>query len=470
MILFNFFFNLFISNSLSFNIPKISILIPIHNITYFNICLHRIIYQKLNNIEIICINDRKNNFNLEDIMKYTYDNRIIILNNLQNNNYINTGLEFISGEYFTIIDSNDLINNKKFENLYKLSKNGYFDVIRTNNYLYCEKKIIEKIILKFLYNKIFYLSKIPIYKIHSFISKGIYKKELINDIKFNFIQTTGIIYKDIYIFFQELFALLNNFNIYKSFIYYKPADDNFLTVNNNNNKLFNMNKDFYELGKYFKKMINKDDIYYNKTIISFFFQNLNIIDNKKNYIKYLYKEIYEILKANISLYNSNEFKNNFLKILYNYGEKIFSDIYIGFNRFYNKYPNISIIMPIYNSENFIKESLNSLINQTFKNFEIICVNDGSTDNTLKILKEFKKKDKRIHIITQNNMGAGFARNIGMKKAKGDYLMFLDSDDIFEQKMLEELFINIIINNVDVVICNSKNFNSENNSFEKNYNI
>ena len=218
-------------------------------------------------------------------------------------------------------------------------------------------------------------------------------------------------------------------------------------------------------------MINKGDIYYNKTIISFFFQNLNIIDNKKNYIKYLYKEIYEILKANISLYNnSNEFENNFLKILYNYGEKIFSDIYIGMNKFYNNYPIISIIMPIYNSENFIKESLNSLINQTFKNFEIICVNDGSTDNTLKILKEFKKKDKRIHIITQNNMGAGFARNVGMKKAKGDYLMFLDSDDIFEQKMLEELFMTIIINNVDVVICNSKNFNSENNSFEKNYNI
>ena len=472
MILFIFFFNLLISYSLSFNSPRISILIPIFNDEHLNNCLNSLICQTLYDIEIICINEGKIKNNLKTIMKFVNDNRIIILNNLNNNNYINTGLEFVSGEYFAIVDSNYLINKNIFENLYKLTKNGYFEVIRTNNYLIYEKKTVEKFILKYIYNKIFYLFKIPNnYNIYPFISKGIYKKELINDIKFKFIQTTGIVYKDIYIFFQELFQILNNFNIHKSFVYYKTTNDNFLTVKDNFNKSFNASKDYYEIGKYFKKMSNKDDIYYNKTVISIFVKNLYIIDNKKIYIKYLYKEIYEILTTNISLYNnSNEFKNNFLKILCNYGDEIFFNIFIGMKRFYKFYPIISIIMPIYNSENFIKESLNSLINQTFENFEIICVNDGSTDNTLNILKEFEKNDDRIHIITQNNMGAGIARNVGMKKAKGDFLMFLDSDDIFKPKMLKKLFKTIILNNVDVVICNSINFNSDNILFEKNYRI
>ena len=375
-------------------------------------------------------------------------------------------MEFASGEYFAIVDSNDLINNNIFENLYKLTQNGYFDIIRTNNYLIYEKKIVDKYkILKFLYNKIFFFFKITNnFKIHSFIWKGIFKKEILFDVKFQSIKTTGKTYKDIFIFFQQLFKLLNELNNYKNFIYYKQTYNNFSLIIEKNNKLFNVNKDFYEIGKYFKKNFNKNDLYFNKTKISIFMKNLNIVNNKRIYIKYLYKEIYEILKTK----TLKEIENKYLKFLYNYGGDIFSDIYVGMNLINKNYPKISIIMPIYNSENFIKESLNSLINQTFKNFELICVNDGSIDNTLNILKEYEKNDERIQIINQDNMGAGIARNVGMKKAKGDYLIFLDSDDIFEQKMLEELFITIITNNVDIVICNSINFNSENFLFEKNY--
>ena len=74
-----------------------------------------------------------------------------------------------------------------------------------------------------------------------------------------------------------------------------------------------------------------------------------------------------------------------------------------------------------------------------------------------ILKEFEKKDERIHIFSQNNTGAGIARNVGMEKSKGEYLLFLDSDDIFEDIMLEELYAKIKQNDNDIVICNSQNF-------------
>lgn len=100
---------------------------------------------------------------------------------------------------------------------------------------------------------------------------------------------------------------------------------------------------------------------------------------------------------------------------------------------------ISIVIPVFNAQKYIKKCLDSLLIQTFSDFEIICVDDGSTDNSFEILQEYQKKDGRIHIYTQNNQYAGVARNNGMKKANGKYLLFLDADDFFCEEMLEKLW-------------------------------
>ncbi len=89
---------------------------------------------------------------------------------------------------------------------------------------------------------------------------------------------------------------------------------------------------------------------------------------------------------------------------------------------------ISIIVPIYNVENYLRKCLDSLVNQTYKNIEIICVNDGSTDNSLNILREYEQIDNRIIIVDKKNGGLSNARNSGLKKVTGEYLMFVDSDD------------------------------------------
>lgn len=116
---------------------------------------------------------------------------------------------------------------------------------------------------------------------------------------------------------------------------------------------------------------------------------------------------------------------------------------------------ISVIIPVYNVERFLEKCLDSILYQTFKDFEVICIDDGSTDNSLSILKSYKKKDKRIKIYTQNNRGAGVARNFGLKKAQGKYIQFLDSDDYFDKKLLEKLFNLAEKNNADLVICSSR---------------
>jgi glycosyltransferase involved in cell wall biosynthesis len=98
----------------------------------------------------------------------------------------------------------------------------------------------------------------------------------------------------------------------------------------------------------------------------------------------------------------------------------------------------SIIIPVYNVAEFLQECLNSVITQTFQDWEAVCVNDGSTDDSCVILKEFAAKDPRFTIISKNNGGLSSARNTGLDAAKGDYILFLDSDDWLEDNALELL--------------------------------
>ena len=96
---------------------------------------------------------------------------------------------------------------------------------------------------------------------------------------------------------------------------------------------------------------------------------------------------------------------------------------------------VSVVMPAYNSEKYIAESIESVLNQTFKNFEIIVVDDGSTDNTRKIISDYK--DNRIRYYYQENLGSGAARNLGLSNSRGNWIAFLDSDDLWNPVKLEE---------------------------------
>jgi glycosyltransferase involved in cell wall biosynthesis len=128
-------------------------------------------------------------------------------------------------------------------------------------------------------------------------------------------------------------------------------------------------------------------------------------------------------------------------------------------------PKISVVVPVYNVEKYLKGCLDSILNQSYKDFEVICVNDGSTDNSLSILEEYAAKDSRINIITQVNQGLGMARNAGIPAANGDYILFVDSDDYIEQGMFEHLA-QQLTSNPDVVIFGAKTLNCKNNRIYK----
>ena len=114
---------------------------------------------------------------------------------------------------------------------------------------------------------------------------------------------------------------------------------------------------------------------------------------------------------------------------------------------------ISIIVPVYNVEKYIDKCINSITNQTYSNIEIIIINDGSTDNSLKICEDLAKNDKRIKLINTSNSGVSHARNTGINNCNGEYIIFVDSDDFIKSSMIETLYKNIKKYKCDISICN-----------------
>ena len=121
---------------------------------------------------------------------------------------------------------------------------------------------------------------------------------------------------------------------------------------------------------------------------------------------------------------------------------------------------LSVIIPVYNVENYLNECLDSVTSQTLDDMEIICIDDGSTDNSPYILKEYQKKDSRIKIITKENGGQATARNLGIKEAQGEYIAFVDSDDFIEPTMFEKLYTKAKDYNLDITMCKIATYNNQ----------
>lgn len=125
-----------------------------------------------------------------------------------------------------------------------------------------------------------------------------------------------------------------------------------------------------------------------------------------------------------------------------------------------KKPSISVIVPYYNSKKYISKCINSILNQTFKDFELILVDDGSTDNSYNLCVSYAQKDERIVLLKKENGGQGTARNMGLDIALGDFIGFVDSDDYIQPNMYEIMYNSCIDHNAELSICGYNTFRSD----------
>ena len=127
---------------------------------------------------------------------------------------------------------------------------------------------------------------------------------------------------------------------------------------------------------------------------------------------------------------------------------------------------LSVISPVYNGSKYLEPFLRSVLQQSFPHFELIMVDDGSTDSSVEIIKSYQKKDSRIHLIEQNHKGAGSARNFGLSQAKGQYIIFLDCDDWFSDDFFKTMIDRIEVDQSDIAVCEFFIYNQQTGETEK----
>lgn len=421
--------------------PLVSVIVPIYNVEkYLRQCIDSIVNQTLKDLEIILINDGSKDSSLDIIKEYASADRRIIVIDKQNSGYghsMNMGLSKASGKYVGIVESDDWIEPDMFETLYNLSEKDDLDISRSEFFFYStvdgEKNDISKTPYVPHDKVISPCEERSVFMQQPSIWANLYLRSFLEENEIRFLETPGASYQDTSFSFK-VYACASRFEMIGRAFYHYRIDGGSSSFQNTT-KVYCVCDEYEEIWRYTRK-----------------------------------HGLYEQYRHLIPKMQFNGYKWNYERLAQPYCDEFFmrwheefvkldeagdldSDSYSGLNRKLisdvlsgdlpdRSVPLVSIVVPVYNVEQYLPKCLDSLINQTLKNIEIICVNDGSTDGSLDILKEYEKKDTRIRIICKKNGGQSSARNMGMAVARAEYMGFLDSDDWVEPDTYECAYVSI----------------------------
>lgn len=432
---------------------KISIIIPVYDTEkYLEKCLNSVIHQTYKNIEILIIYKKSQDDSLNIIKSFIKkDKRIKLF--FQDDGGLggarNIGIDNSSGDYIFFLDSDDWICLKALELLLNKIENDNSDLIMFPFFSFDDSKGIviknawgsQLNFNKKIMNKSFvYKDLTPI----EFISENaivvawnkLYRKEFIK--KYNLKFPENLRYEDNPFYYKSI-ILANSISVLnKKLLYYRINRDNSLQSSDYDSKSV---LDIITI----MKMI-ENDIVENKLPSSYYQQ----------FETYMYSEFlwrFRLLRKNKLLFLKS-IKNNFSNDQFeNLLNKINFKTYVEEKEINNN--KISIIIPVYNVEKYISYCLDSVINQTLKDIEIILIDDCSTDNSNNIMVNYALFDNRIKIFyNDTNMGAGFSKNVGLKNSNGKYIMFLDPDDLYySQDTIKNLYEVISKHNVALACGN-----------------
>lgn len=416
---------------------KVSIVVPVCNVEqYLRECLDSCVNQTLREIEIICVNDGSTDHSLDILKEYAaVDERVKIIDK-ENAGYghtMNIGIDMAKGEYIGIVESDDFVELSMYSELYKTAKENDVDFVKAdfNRFVKDENgNLIKK------YNRVvkdknkYYQVLNPSENLDLMMGvmntwSGIYSREFMKRYNIRHNETPGASYQDNGFFFQTFCCAKRTYFINKAF--YLNRRDNPNSSVYNTKKAFCMKEEY----EFVKDFLKTDEQLWDR------FKHIYCIRKFQNYR-------FSYVKAD------NESKKKFLNVFYdefnvhiqNHDCEI--DDFTGSDKeellFLLKSPKeyyretcdenvkISVIIPAYNESQNIKQCLDSVCEQTLRSIEIICIDDGSTDDTVEILKQYASNDDRIVILRQENQGAGVARNYGLHAARGEFVCFLDADD------------------------------------------
>lgn len=447
---------------------KVSVVVPVCNVEqYLRECLDSIINQTLQEIEIICVNDGSSDSCMDILREYAKADRRIKVINKDNAGYghtMNLGIDMARGEYIGIVESDDFVVPEMYQELYDIATDNNLDLVKADFYRFYGTKGNYKLDYNKTaredknYNIIINPSEtIACFRFIMNTWSGIYKRSFLQEGNIRHNETPGASFQDNGFWFKTFAQAKRIMFVNKP--YYMNRRDNPNSSVYNPAKVYCGNEEY----KYILEYINEHPEF-NKDILYIFSQKryhtylftLNRIDQKfrKEYLHTFAKD-FKQAEANGELKQSFFTKKEWETLHW-----IMRDPDEYYYNEFTKRIKVSVIVAVYNTEKYLKECIDTLLAQSLKEFEVICIDDGSTDNSYSILYEYSMKDRRIKVYRQENKGAGAARNYGLTLAQGEYVLFVDGDDYFDKEMLKEAYRKALQDNSDICIFKSKQYDME----------
>lgn len=432
---------------------KVSIVIPVYNAEQFlRECIESCVNQTLKEIEVICVNDGSTDDSLQILKEYAEKDKRVKIINKENAGYghsMNIGMDMAKGEYIGIVESDDFVEPNMYELLYDAAEKNGVDFAKGDFYRFIEiDGKYDRRYLKSAYNSYYNRVIDPRENIEAFhfnmqTWSGIYKRSFLRENNIRHNETPGASFQDNGFYF---FTYCNAKSVfYINSPVYNYRFDNPNSSVHNKGKTDMIKREFDYIQEYIK------DNRLNET-----YRGLYYWKKFKSYLYTVERIAYE-LKRDFFFDFSTEYKN-----LLNEG--VLSEKYFGKNdwetllwiaenpeEYYDlriKKQKVTVVVPVFNVENYLDECLESIVGQSLTEIEIICIDDGSTDGSLKKLKSFAQKDKRIQVYNQSNAGVGITRNKGIEMAHGEFVIFMDPDDFYpDNNVLKILYDNAVNNDV-----------------------
>ena len=417
---------------------SVSIIMPVYNDeNVIKQAILSVVNQTLQDKELICINDGSTDSTLEILNEFSekYDFiKVYTQENQGSGKARNYGMDIAEGEYIGFLDADDyFIDNDALERLYATAVSNNANMVTGNilhdvdnpgefvPFKHLEYFTQDKVILPEDYGIPWSFYK-SIFKTDFLLSNKIYFPDLLRgqDPVFlaEILAKVDKIYAvatDVYAYvFYDAIDRCNTYRkLYDQLLHYKIVLDYLKEP-----RFIKANDDFKRAFRWFVNQLDEDESVTALKIIN------EIFDGNTEILHSIHYQVYSKFSDNPEIEELCEYRFK---------------------------PKISVIIPVYNAEPYLKEAMDSLLNQTLSDFELICVNDGSKDNSLKMLRDYAKNDSRFKIIDQENAGCGASRNRALKEACGEYIYFFDPDDFISQDAFEKLYKNAVSNNSDLVI-------------------
>ena len=462
----------------SIETPKVSVIIPVFNVEkYVADCLESLLNQTMHDFEIICVDDGSTDNSLEILTLYSrLDSRISVIlgNHCGAAAARNQGIKLSRGTYLYFMDSDDLAADTLLEKAYTAAENANADVVIFDAFLlndkskkisypdhYLRKELLPTGETVFsvtdVHEYIFQISNpapwTKIFKRNYILQKQLSFQNLPNSNDAYFVQMALALADRITVIDERLYfyrsGIITNLQSKKD-----QAPDCIIDVYLETRKKLigegiwslcesSWVNEFLAVMCFSIKTLSKRKSYRTlyQRLTSSDIRSLGILDHDETYYQDLYH--YKLLK-------------NFLSSPIKFADITERDtkaLVLG----NVKNPIVSVIIPVYNVDKYLAECLSSIQMQTLKNIEIICIDDGSTDNSLSVLCQVAKEDPRISILVQRNSGLSAARNSGIQIARGKYLYYIDSDDLLEKDALQFLVESMEDNNLDCIFFGGKTF-------------